>query len=115
MPQYALTAHLRTEEGVIKMYEQLHSAVWPEVVADNRRAGVERLHIYRDFHRLTMVVDADDSFVLDNWGGFLTSDATLRWTSLTDPLLTPTPLAVLGKAWSQLHLICQIDTKATGL
>jgi len=108
MKTFALTAQLRPDRAAIDEYEALHADVWQEVIADNADAGVRALWIYRDGTQLIMVVQAADSFELDDWGSFFSNPRTLEWQKLTDPLLLPDPSAVLGSSWRQLMEICRI-------
>jgi L-rhamnose mutarotase len=52
--------HTRLRPGTEERYEQLHRAVWPDVLAAIRRAGISRWLIYRDGLDLFHVVECDD-------------------------------------------------------
>jgi L-rhamnose mutarotase len=95
------------EDG-IRRYDELHASVWPEVVADHRRAGIRTLHIYRDGRNLFMVAEADDAFQLEHWGSHLTSERTAEWLQLTDPLQVPLADASLGTTWRLLPEVCHV-------
>lgn len=105
-----LTAQLRSDQAAVEQYETLHSNVWAAVRDDNARAGVRELWIYRTGYQLIMVVSAEDSFCLERWGSFLTSDKTREWLALTDPLMVDDPSAILGSSWKRLEEICHICT-----
>lgn len=60
--RYSLTLDLKDDEHLINEYETYHQAVWPEILASIRAAGITSLEIYRYHTRLFMIMDVDDSF-----------------------------------------------------
>ncbi len=65
MPQtHVLTLDLKDDAHLIAQYEAFHApgAVWPEIEASIRAAGVLSMRIFRDGTRLAMVMEVDDAF-----------------------------------------------------
>lgn len=62
--QHILTLDLRDDPALIAEYEAYHAAgaVWPEVVASIREAGIRDMRIYRLGTRLVMVMEVEDGF-----------------------------------------------------
>lgn len=60
MKRFAMTNTLRNDPEVIRLYDEYHAAVWPEVLEDNKRAGIRRIYIFRAGTRLFMFCESDD-------------------------------------------------------
>jgi L-rhamnose mutarotase len=52
--------HTRIKPGAEARYEEYHRAVWPEVLAAIRRAGITRYVIFRDGLDLFHFIECDD-------------------------------------------------------
>ena len=52
--------HTRLVPGVEKRYEEYHRAVWPDVLAAIRRAGITKYVIFRDGLDLFHYIECDD-------------------------------------------------------
>lgn len=62
MQQYCLALDLKDNEELISEYEAYHRAVWPEIIASIKDAGIHKLDIYRVSNRLFMIIEAGDAF-----------------------------------------------------
>lgn len=62
MTRYCLLLDLRDDPALIAEYERQHAAVWPEVIAHLREAGVVNMTIWRLGCRLTMLLEAGPDF-----------------------------------------------------
>src|SRR4029079_14452333 len=60
--RYALALDLADDPALIAKYERHHRAVWPEIEASLRAAGIERLEIYRTGNRLFMIMEVSPAF-----------------------------------------------------
>jgi L-rhamnose mutarotase len=65
MTRYCLLLDLRDDPELIAEYERQHAAVWPEVIAHLRAAGVANMTIWRLGCRLTMLLEAGPDFSFD--------------------------------------------------
>ena len=52
--------HTRLKPGEEDRYESYHRAVWPEVIAAIRKAGITRYFIFRDGLDLFHFIECDD-------------------------------------------------------
>lgn len=59
---YGLTLQLRDDEEVIAVYKEHHRHVWPEVLAELRSLGIERMHIFLLGRRMFQFLEANDAF-----------------------------------------------------
>ena len=59
---FGLTLQLVDDPAAIERYNEHHRQVWPEVTAELRAVGIERMHIFLLGRRLFQFVEARDSF-----------------------------------------------------
>jgi len=52
--------HTRLKEGEVERYEGYHKAVWPEVLAAIRGAGITKYEIFRDGLDLFHYIECED-------------------------------------------------------
>ena len=52
--------HTRLKPGAEERYEKYHRAVWPEVLAEIRRAGISKYVIFRDGLDLFHYIECED-------------------------------------------------------
>jgi len=62
MRTFAQALDLHDDHAMIEEYERYHRAVWPEVAAALREAGISSMRIFRSGTRLFMVCEAPDDF-----------------------------------------------------
>ena len=109
--RHVLTVNLKTEPGVIETYTRHHYAVWPEVQASLRQAGVEQMDIYLLGHRLVMVVDTDDS--IDYRTAFAahasSSSRVAEWERLMKSLQDPPVEAGTGEWWVAMEPVFHLN------
>lgn len=86
--------HLRVKPEMIDEYKRLHAAVWPDVLAALRSAGVRNYSIYmwRDGHEFG-VLECDDWAAVRRALG--ASDAVRRWEEFMKAYLE-TPVSAEG-------------------
>lgn len=109
MRRFGLTGALRNDGEAISTYERYHSAVWPEVLEDGRRAGVLRTAIFRDGRVLFMVIDTTDDFDLNEFSAHLTSSRTLEWQEIMDGLLLDQLDSSVGQKWRAMPIVCDVE------
>jgi L-rhamnose mutarotase len=61
MKRYCFTLDLRDEPELIAAYEKHHRAVWPEIVASIKEAGIRNMEIFRWGNRLFMIMEVDEA------------------------------------------------------
>ena len=62
MTRYCLTLDLKDDPDLIAAYEQYHQAVWPEILASIKGAGINQMEIYRWQNRLFMIMEVSAGF-----------------------------------------------------
>jgi L-rhamnose mutarotase len=77
--------HTRLKPGAEQRYDEAHTAVWPELLAAIRRAGVHKWLIYRDGLDLFHHIECDDydraiAELADN-------PVNLRWQAEMAPMM----------------------------
>ena len=77
--------HTRLVPGVEERYEEYHRAVWPDVLAAIRRAGITKYVIFRDGLDLFHYIECDD---YDKAIGVLARDpVNIRWQQEMAPMM----------------------------
>lgn len=62
MKRYCQRLTLVDDEEMIRQYVEVHSHVWPEVIAGQREVGILDMQIYRHGRDLFMIMDTVDEF-----------------------------------------------------
>lgn len=62
MKRYCQALALIPDEDLISKYIEVHSHVWPEVMAGQREVGILDMQIYRYGNQLFMICDTVDDF-----------------------------------------------------
>ena len=62
MKRYCQTLALVDDPELIEKYCEVHSHVWPEVIAGQHEVGILSMEIYRHGCRLFMIMDTCDDF-----------------------------------------------------
>lgn len=65
MQRFCFALDLKPDAQAIAQYEAHHKAVWPEILSSIKDSGVTNLEIYRVSNRLFMILEADESFSLE--------------------------------------------------
>lgn len=62
MKRYCQTLELRDDPEMIEKYVEVHSHVWPEIIAGQHEVGIHSMEIYRRGRSLFMIMDTRDDF-----------------------------------------------------
>ena len=65
MKRYCQTLKLVDDPELIARYVEVHSHVWPEIIAGQHEVGILSMQIYRHERSLFMVMDTVDDFVFE--------------------------------------------------
>ncbi|HEY1479468.1 MAG TPA: L-rhamnose mutarotase [Gaiellales bacterium] len=84
MPEH-VGLHTRLRPGAEAAYDELHRAVWPEVLALIRRAGVTSWMIYRDGLEIFHAIECDDYEAAI--AQLASEPANRRWQAEVAPLM----------------------------
>jgi len=78
---------LRLREGAAEAYEEAHRAVWPQMLALLKSAGVSEYSIYRRDDLLVLALRAADFEA--TWKRIENNPVNLRWQKAMAPLFAP--------------------------
>jgi len=85
LERYAFILHLRP--GAAQAYEEAHRAVWPEMLALLKSAGIAEYSIYRRDELLVLTLRAADFEAA--WSRIENHPVNLRWQETMAPLFAP--------------------------
>jgi len=83
--RYAFMLHIRP--GTAADYEAAHRAVWPEMLALLKSAGISEYSIYRRDELLILALRADDFEA--TWKRIENDPVNLRWQAAMAPYFAP--------------------------
>jgi L-rhamnose mutarotase len=107
MQRYASVIQLRAEKEA--EYRELHSNVWPEVLAALKRAHVENYSIFlRDGYLFSYLEYSGSDFTAD-MAAVGEDEVTKRWWKLTDPCQRRLPTADEGEWWAPAQELFHLD------
>jgi L-rhamnose mutarotase len=108
MNRFALTNTLRNDPNVIAKYDESHAAVWPEVLEDNRRAGLRKMYIYRFETRLFMFCESTgvDPERLES---LAQSQRSRDWQALMKSLFVPTSEGMGSAGWRPMKEVMAFE------
>ncbi len=78
---------LRLRPGAAEAYEEAHRAVWPEMLALLKRAGISEYSIYRRDELLILALRAVDFEA--TWSRIENDPVNLRWQQAMAPYFAP--------------------------
>ena len=78
---------LRLKPGMAQAYEEAHRAVWPEMLALLKRAGISEYSIYRRDDLLVLALRAEDFDA--TWSRIENDPVNLRWQQAMAPFFAP--------------------------
>lgn len=106
MQRFCLTLDLKPDPALIAEYEAHHRAVWPEILASIREAGILRLEIYRLENRLFMILEAEDSFSFEQKARLDAANPRVQeWEALMWHYQQALPTAGPGEKWIVMERI----------
>jgi L-rhamnose mutarotase len=109
MKRYCLTLDLKDDPGLIEEYEQHHKNVWPEIKESIKKAGIERMEIYRLKTRLFMIMEVNDDFSFDKKAiADLENKKVQEWEELMWKYQQPLPGAPKGEKWMLMKKIFEL-------
>jgi L-rhamnose mutarotase len=100
MKTYCFALDLRDDESLINEYDAWHRAVWPEVLASIRDAGIEELEIYRVSNRLFMIMKTGEQFSFETKEAMDEANPKVQeWEALMWNYQQAIPNAKPGEKW----------------
>ena len=100
MKRYCLTLDLKNDPELIRLYEEHHKKVWPEILRSIRDAGIEKMEIYRYNTRLFMIMETNDDFSFEKKKiGDMQNEKVQQWEQLMWKYQQALPGASPGEKW----------------
>lgn len=100
MKRYCQTLTLRDDPVLVEKYIEVHSHVWPEVIAGQHEVGILSMEIYAKGTNLFMIVDTVDDF---DWDRDMARLATLprqtEWEAYVSQFQGCDPNATSAEKW----------------
>ena len=106
MKRYCFALDLKDDPQLIAEYEVHHQNVWPEILSSIREAGIEVLEIYRTGNRMFMILEAEDSFSLEQKAAMDEGNTKVQeWEKLMWNYQQALPFALPGQKWIVMNKI----------
>jgi len=106
MQRHCFVLDLVNEPEAIAQYIAYHKAVWPEVLAIHKAAGVLAIEIYRRDDRLLMIMDVDHTFSFERKRELdRTNKRVAEWERLMSRFQQPLASASEDEKWLPMERI----------
>lgn len=110
MRRYCLTLDLKDDPQLIAEYKKYHEAIWPEVAASQKKAGIIDAEIYLLGVRMVMILEVDERF------SFTAKDKADRenpkvreWEALMWKFQQALPQGKDGEKWVLMERIFKLE------
>lgn len=108
--RYALAVDLINDPELIRVYEEWHKNVWPEILDSIRSAGIEQMEIYRLQNRLFMIIEVNDQFSFEAKAkADAANEKVQEWESLMWNFQQSLPFAKPGEKWVLMEQIFSLQ------
>lgn len=106
MKRYCQTLTLKDNPQLVEKYIEVHSHVWPEIIAGQHEVGILSMEIYALGRSLFMIVDTVDDF---DWDRDMARLATLprqaEWEAYVSQFQGCDPNATSSEKWQMMEMI----------
>lgn len=106
MKRYTQTLTLKNDPQLVEKYIEVHSHVWPEIIAGQHEVGILSMEIYALDRTLFMIVDTVDDF---DWDRDMARLATLprqaEWEAYVSQFQGCDPNATSAEKWQLMTQI----------
>ena len=110
MKRYCLTLDLKNDTSLIEEYIEWHKKVWPEVIENIKRTGVEHMEIYRLKNRLFMIMETEDSFSFEKKASMdAANEKVQQWEQIMWKYQQSIPGGKEGEKWMLMDKIFSIS------
>ncbi|MBN8666988.1 MAG: L-rhamnose mutarotase [Chitinophagales bacterium] len=111
MKRYCLALDLKNDPALIAEYEAWHAAVWPEILASIRDAGIMGMEIYRWGNRLFMIMETTDDFSFERKSAMdKANEKVNEWEELMWKYQQALPGSAPGEKWILMDKIFDLNT-----
>jgi L-rhamnose mutarotase len=109
MKRYCLALDLVDDPVLIKEYETMHTAVWPEIQSSITSAGIDLMEIYRFGTRLFMIMEVNDGFSFEKKDAMdQENEKVQEWEQLMWKYQQAVPGAKPGEKWVIMNKIFEL-------
>ena len=109
MKRYCQTLTLKNDPELVEKYIEVHSHVWPEIIAGQHAVGILSMQIYAKGRNLFMIVDTVDDF---DWERDMARLATLprqdEWEAYVSRFQQASPEASSAEKWQLMERIFKL-------
>jgi L-rhamnose mutarotase len=107
--QYYLTLDLKADDQLIAEYEEMHKAVWPEIIDSIKSSGILNMEIYRTGNRLFMIMEVSEDFSFEQKAAMDAGNEKVQeWETLMWKYQQAVPGAKPGEKWMMMDKIFQL-------
>ncbi|HSZ32087.1 MAG TPA: L-rhamnose mutarotase [Puia sp.] len=100
MKKYCLACDLKDDDDLIRLYDEYHQHVWPEIRESLRQSGILEMEIYRTGNRLFMIINVEPDFSFEKKAEMdLTNPVVQKWETLMSTFQQKIPWAKPGVKW----------------
>jgi L-rhamnose mutarotase len=110
MKAFAQALDLRNDPAVIAAYREHHEAVYPEVTAALRKAGIHRMRIFLLGTHLFMYFEAPDDFDAKAYMSYASDPRCQAWETLMKGFQQRVPEAKAGDWWTPMEMVFDLET-----
>ena len=104
--RYCLALDLKDDAALIAEYKLYHMAVWPEILASIRGAGIESMEIYLLGNRMFMIMDVGPEFDMAKQAAADAANPKVQeWEQLMWKYQQALPLAKPGEKWMLMEKV----------
>lgn len=108
--RYALAVDLINDPELIRVYEEWHRNVWPEILDSIRSAGIEQMEIYRLQNRLFMIMEVNEQFSFEAKArADAGNEKVQEWENLMWNFQLSLPFAKPGEKWVLMEQIFSLQ------
>lgn len=109
MNRHCLALDLRDDPAAIRLYEEYHAHVWPEIKASIYDAGIADMEIYRTANRLFMIIEALPGFSFETKAAADAANPRVQeWERLMEQFQQALPWAKPGEKWVVMEKVFKL-------
>jgi L-rhamnose mutarotase len=109
MKRHCLALDLKDNPELIKVYEEYHRKVWPEILKSLTDSGIIDMEIYRVGNRMFMIMETDDDFSFEKKAKMDAENIKVQeWEDLMWNYQQALPLAKPGEKWMLMERVFKL-------
>ena len=109
MKRHCLALDLKDDPELIKVYEEYHRKVWPEILKSLTDSGIIDMEIYRVGNRMFMIMETDNDFSFEKKAKMDAENIKVQeWEDLMWNYQQALPLAKPGEKWMLMERVFKL-------